>query len=321
MENSNETSFSGFFLLSLADTPYLKALSMLTVLIMYLVTLSVNALLVVVVRIKLRLHTPMYFFLSNLSIIDIGISSSVVPKLIIITITQDIRISRLDCALQMFFHSALVVTESIFLAIMAYDRYMAICKPLYYNSLMNKRFCISLAAVCWAVGCINSSIHVPYTLQLPFCRSHHINHFLCEVPIFFRLSCQDTWFHELSMYITAFTLGFIAFILILFSYIYIISTILNIHSTEGRHKAFSTCASHLTVVSLYYGPLMFMYFRPHSRNSPNTENTVSIIYTVVTPMLNPIIYSIRNKDIKVTIQGTLNNQSRSPLIPVPLPVH
>ncbi|XP_031747664.1 olfactory receptor 5V1-like [Xenopus tropicalis] len=185
---------------------------------------------------------------------------------------------------------------------------MAICKPLNYNSLMNKRFCISVAAACWAVGCINSSIHVPYTLQLPFCRSHNINHFLCEIPIFFHLSCQDTWSHELSMYITACTLGLIAFILILFSYIYIISTILNIRSTEGRHKAFSTCASHLTVVSLYYGPLMFMYFRPHSRNSPSTERTVSVIYTVVTPMLNPIIYSIRNKDIKVTIQRTLNMQ-------------
>ncbi|OCT69117.1 olfactory receptor 5B12 [Xenopus laevis] len=309
MEISNETSFNGFFLLGLADTSYLKALNMVTFLIMYILTLSINSLLIIMVKINLRLHTPMYFFLSNLSIIDIGISSSVVPKLIIITITQDKSISRHDCALQMFFHSSLVVTESILLACMAYDRYIAICKPLHYNTLMNMGFCLSLVAVSWAVGCISAGIHVPYTFQLPFCRSHHINHFFCEIPILLRLSCQDTWLHEITMYISACTLGLIAFILTLFSYAYIISTILNIRSTEGRHKAFSTCASHLTVISLYYGPLMFMYLRPHSRNSPNTEKTVSIIYTVVTPMLNPIIYSIRNKDIKVTMRGTLNKQS------------
>ncbi|KAE8588185.1 hypothetical protein XENTR_v10022388, partial [Xenopus tropicalis] len=306
MENSNETSFNRFFLLSLADTPSLKAFSILIFLIMYILALTVNSLLIIVVRINLRLHTPMYFFLSNLSVIDIGISTSVVPKLIIMTVTQDTSISRLECASQMFFHSALVASECILLAVMAYDRYVAICKPLHYNTITNKRFCISVAAACWAVGCSNSSIHVPYTFQLSFCRSHHVNHFFCEIPVLLHLSCQDTWLHEVSMYIAAFTLGLSAFILIIFSYIYIMCTILNIRSTEGRHKAFSTCASHLTVVSLYYGPLAFMYLRPHSRNSPSTEKIVSIIYTVVIPMLNPIIYSIRNKDIKVTIQGILN---------------
>ncbi|OCT66505.1 olfactory receptor 5V1 [Xenopus laevis] len=309
MENSNETSSNQFFLLSLADTPYLKALSVLIFLTMYILALSVNSLLITMVRSNLQLHTPMYFFLSNLSVIDIGITSSVLPKLIIITITQDTSISRLGCALQMFFHSALVGTECILLAVMAYDRYVAICKPLHYNTITNKRFCTSIAAVCWALGCINSSIHVPYTLQLPLCRSHHINHFFCEIPIFVHLSCQDTWLHELSMYISACVLGLSAFILTLSSYAYIISTILNIRSTEGRHKAFSTCASHLTVVSLYYGPIMFMYLRPHSRDSPSTEKIVSIMYTVVTPMLNPIIYSIRNKDIKVTVKGTMNKLS------------
>ncbi|OCT69119.1 hypothetical protein XELAEV_18040428mg [Xenopus laevis] len=281
MENSNETSSNRFFLLGLADTPYLKALSILIFFIMYMLTLSVNSLLIFVVRNNLQLRTPMYFFLSNLSVIDIGISSSVVPKLIIITITQDTSISRLDCALQMFVHSVLVATECIILAVMAYDRYVAICKPLHYNTITNKRFCTSMAAVCWTFGCSNSCIHVPYTLQMSFCRSHHVNHFFCEIPIF------------------------------LVSYAYIISTILNIHSTEGRHKAFSTCASHLTVVSLYYGPLMFMYLRPHSRNSTNTEKIASIIYTVVTPMLNPIIYSIRNKDIKDAIRGILNKLSQN----------
>eukprot|EP00079_Xenopus_tropicalis_P038200 XP_017951971.1 PREDICTED: olfactory receptor 1019-like [Xenopus tropicalis] len=190
---------------------------------------------------------------------------------------------------------------------MAYDRYIAICKPLHYNTITNKKFCISMAAVCWALGCINSSFHVPYTLQLPFCRSH-VNHFFCEIPVILHLSCQDTWLHEVSMYISACTLGLSAFILTLFSYAYIISTILNIRSIKGRHKAFSTCASHLTVVSLYYGPVMFMYLRPHSRYSLSTEKTASVIYTVVTPMLNPLIYSIRNIDIKSTIQGALKKK-------------
>ncbi|OCT69110.1 hypothetical protein XELAEV_18040419mg [Xenopus laevis] len=155
---------------------------------------------------------------------------------------------------------------------------------------------------CWAVGFINSSIHVTSTFQLPFCRSHHVNHFFCEVPPFFQLSCQDTWFNEVSIYMSACTIGLCSFFLTLISYVYIIPTILKIDSTQGRQKAFSTCASHLTVVSLYYGTTMFMYLRPHSSYSPETDKTVSIIYTVVIPMLNPIIYSLRNRDVKVTIK-------------------
>ncbi|OCT69114.1 hypothetical protein XELAEV_18040423mg [Xenopus laevis] len=307
IEDSNITTVNRFILLGLADTPYLKAINITAFLIIYIVTLSVNSLLIIMVRISLRLHTPMYFFLCILSIVDISLSSTTVPKSLVITLTQDKSVSVFDCALQMFFHSALGATECIILAVMAYDRYVAICKPLHYNTVMNKTFCICITGSCWAVGCINSGVQVVYTFQLPFCRSHQVNHFFCEVPPFLRLSCRDTWFNEVSLYISGSTIGLCSLSLTLISYVYIISTIFNIRSIQGRHRAFSTCTSHLIVISLFYGTLIFMYLLPRSRYSPDTDKTVSIIYTVVIPMLNPIIYSIRNADIKKAIREKLTS--------------
>ncbi|OCT69112.1 olfactory receptor 5V1 [Xenopus laevis] len=303
MEYSNETSGSSFFLLSLADSPDLKVLYTLTLLILYILTLSVNSLLIVLVRIKPHLQTPMYFFLSNISAVDIGVPSSTIPKLLVITSSQDKSISVFECAAQMYVLSALITTECIMLAIMAYDRYAAICKPLQYHTIMNMRFCIGIAASCWAAGIINSSVHIPYTFKLPYCRSHHIDHFFCEIPPILQLSCKNTWFPRVTVYITAFIVGLCAFLLTIISYVFIISTILKIRSTEGRHKAFSTCASHLIVVSLYYGTLIFMYLLPRTEYFSETDKIMSITYTAVSPLLNPIIYSIRNKDIKLAIRG------------------
>ncbi|KAG8449940.1 hypothetical protein GDO86_016573 [Hymenochirus boettgeri] len=302
MESSNETLGNRFILLGLNDIPYLQAVGILSFLSMYIFTLTANVLLIIVVRINSQLQTPMYFFLSNLSIIDIGFSSTIVPKLIVITLARDKSISLLECSVQMFAHLSLGATECIILAVMAYDRYAAICKPLHYNRIMNWRFCICLAAGCWSVGLLNACIQVVYTFKLSFCGSRHLNHFFCEMPSFFRLSCQDTWFNELSMYVASCIVGLSSFLLTLLSYVHIISTVLKIQSDEGNHKAFSTCASHLTVISLYYTTVLFMYLRPHSSYSPETDKVVAIIYTAVTPMLNPIIYSMRNKDIKITIQ-------------------
>ncbi|KAE8588200.1 hypothetical protein XENTR_v10022403 [Xenopus tropicalis] len=302
MESSNQTSMNRFFLLGLTNVPYLQALCVLMFLIIYIITLSANLLLILVVKTSSELQTPMYFFLSNLSIIDIFLSSTIVPKTLAITLSQDRSISLMDCTTQMFFSLALGATECLILAVMAYDRYAAINKPLHYTTIMNRRFCIGMAAGCWLISFINSAIHVYLTFQLPFSRSHQINHFFCEMPPLFRLSCQDTHLNEVAMYISAAILGLCSFILTLVSYVRIISTILKIRSTAGRHKAFSTCASHLTVVSIYYGTLLFMYMRPHSAYSPEVDKTVSIVYTTVTPMLNPIIYSIRNKHVKDTIR-------------------
>ncbi|XP_073498369.1 olfactory receptor 5V1-like [Phyllobates terribilis] len=309
MEGTNQKSPGSSILLGLSNVLHFQIICFVIFLVMYIMTLAGNVLLVIVVRINSKLQTPMYFFLSNLSIIDICFSSTIVPKILINTISEDRSISILGCAFQMYFHLALGATECILLAIMAYDRFVAICKPLHYTNIMSKILCSCLAAGSWSFCFMNSAIHVVLTFHLPYCRSHHINHFFCEMPPFFQLSCKDTWFNELAMYISAVIIASSSFVLTLISYVHIIYTILKIRSSQGRQKAFSTCASHLTVVSLYYVTIMFMYMRPRSMHSPETDKTVSILYTAVTPMLNPIIYSMRNKDVKSTIKIKLIRQS------------
>ncbi|XP_073465115.1 olfactory receptor 5V1-like [Aquarana catesbeiana] len=307
MEEVNQTSSRRFILLGLSNVPYLQALCFFLFFIMYVITLSGNLLLVTVVRINPKLQTPMYFFLSNLSIIDIGFSSTITPKILINTLAKDRSISLLACAVQMFFHLALGSTECFILAVMAYDRYAAICRPLHYNTIMNKMLCVSLVVGSWSFSFMNSAIHVVLTFQLQYCKSHHVNHFFCEIPPFLRMSCQDTLLNEIAMYISAGIIAMCSFCLTLISYVHIISTILRIRSSQGRNKAFSICASHLTVVALYYGTIMCMYLKPRSTYSPETNKIVSILYTAVTPMLNPIIYSIRNKDVKNTVKREQKN--------------
>ncbi|OCT69134.1 olfactory receptor 5B21 [Xenopus laevis] len=305
MENSNQTSTNRFILLGLTNIPYLQAIYVPIFFIVYVTTLSANSVLIVVVRINEHLQTPMYFLLSNLSVIDICFSSTIVPRIIISTLSQDRSVSLLDCALQMFFHGAVGATECLILAVMAYDRYAAICQPLHYNTVMNKTFCICVATGSWTSASISAFLHVFFTFQLPYCHSHNLNHFFCEIPPILRLSCRDTWPNELAMYITAGIIVMCSFFFTLISYIHIISNILKIHSTEGRKKSFSTCTSHLTVVSLFYGTILFMYMRPHSAYS-DRDKIVSVIYSAVIPMLNPIIYSMRNKDVKGTIRKHMN---------------
>ncbi|XP_077320403.1 olfactory receptor 5V1-like [Lithobates pipiens] len=298
MEEVNQTSSEGFILLGLSNVLYLQVIYFLMFLQMYIMTLSGNLLLIIVVRVNRKLQTPMYFFLSNLSIIDIFFTSSFVPKILINTLAIDKSISFLGCALQMYFGIALAATECVIIGIMAYDRFAAICRPLHYKVIMNKTFCISLATGSWCICFLNSAIHVVLTFQLPYCKSHQIKHFFCEIPPLLQLSCEDTLPNEIAIYISAVILGMASFWLTLISYVQIISTILKIRSSQGRHKAFSTCGSHLTVVGLYYGPMLFMYMRPRSTYSPEMHKTLSILYTVVTPMLNPLVYSVRNKDVK-----------------------
>ncbi|XP_068107725.1 olfactory receptor 2G3-like [Hyperolius riggenbachi] len=307
MEYSNKTSPVVFYLLGLSSDPHLQAVGFLVFLLMYLITLSGNGLLITVVSITPKLQTPMYFFLCNLSLLDLCFSSTIVPILLYNTLSKDRSITLLPCATQMFSASSLGATECVLLSTMAYDRYAAICKPLHYNKIMNIKVCISFVLFAWAVGSINSAIHVFYTFQLPFCKTHEVNQFFCEVPPFIRMSCIDTTFNEASMFISAAVIVLFAFMLTLVSYVNIISTILKIRTSEGRHKAFSTCSSHITVVSLFYGTIMFNYMHPRSSTTSETDKVVSILYTVVTPMLNPIIYSIRNKDIKASLMKNSQN--------------
>ncbi|XP_071972439.1 olfactory receptor 5AS1-like [Engystomops pustulosus] len=302
MENLNQTSSGRFYLLGLSNVLYLQGICFCVFLIMYLMTLLGNFLLIILVRINSKLQTPMYFFLSNLSMIDICFSSTIVPKILMNTLSKDRSISLVGCAIQMYFHMALGAAECIILAVMAYDRFAAICRPLHYQTIINMKMCILLASISWGVGFITASVHVPLTFQLPFCKSHHVNHFFCEMPPFLRLSCKDTRPNEIAITVTAQFITLCSFFLTLISYIHIISNVFKIRSSQGREKAFSTCASHLTVVSMFYGTIIFMYMKPRT-----ADKTVSIIYTVVTPMINPIIYSIRNKDVKDTIKMKLSS--------------
>ncbi|XP_018429741.1 PREDICTED: olfactory receptor 5V1-like [Nanorana parkeri] len=243
-----------------------------------------------------RLQTPIYFFLLTTVL---GVSSTIVPG------SQDRGISFLGCASQMYFSLALGATECIILAVMAYDRYVAICIPLRYQVIMRRSFCLSLAALSWTVSFLNSVIHAVLTFRLPYCKSNLVRHFFCEMPPLFRLSCSDTLFNEVAVYISVGLIALCSFLLTLTSYFHIISTILTIGSNKGRSKVFSTCGSHLAVVSLYYGAIAFMYLRPRSSYSPDRDRAISMLYTVVTPMLNPVIYSIRNKEVKGSLKRRL----------------
>ncbi|KAM5129402.1 olfactory receptor-like protein OLF3 [Mantella aurantiaca] len=313
MEYINQTFAHRFILIGLSTDPYIQPLLFIIFLLMYMLTILWNVLIIIIVRYGTQLQTPMYFFLCNLSIIDLCFSTTIVPKLLINTLSEDKSISFLGCAVQMYFHLALGGTECLILAIMAYDRYIAICNPLCYYIIMNMRLCVILSAVSWLFNFLNSIFYAVITFQLPYCRSNHVNHYFCEMPPLFRLSCKDTLSNEIAVYISGAIVGFCAFALTLLSYVKIISTILKMHSNKGGKKAFSTCTSHLCVVSLFYGTIVFMYLRPRGSYIVKRDRTVSIIYTVVIPMFNPIIYSIRNKEVKATLNKIMfrKNQLQS----------
>ncbi|XP_069805770.1 olfactory receptor 5V1-like [Dendropsophus ebraccatus] len=298
----NQTTSYRFILLGLSNDPHLQVIFFTIFLIMYVITISGNFLLTTIVCISPTLHSPMFFFLTNLSIIDIFFSSSIVPVLLMNTLLADRSISLLGCATQMYFSLALGTTESLILGVMAYDRFAAICRPLHYNTIMKMTFCFYLAAGSWSVAFINSFVQAVLTFQLQFCNYRNLNNYFCEVPAFIRMSCGDTFLNELSIYITGTLLAMCSFYVIVISYIHIIVKILKIISSEGRQKAFSTCASHFTVVFLFFGTVMCMYLRPHSKYyTSKADRVVPLLYTTVIPTLNPFIYSIRNKDVKNSV--------------------
>ncbi|XP_018420721.1 PREDICTED: olfactory receptor 5V1-like [Nanorana parkeri] len=305
LENSNQTFPGHFILLGLSNILDLQVVFFLLLLMLYMVTLSGNILLVFMVRVNPRLQTPMYFFLTNLAIIDICFSSTVVPKILVNTISPDRSISFLGCATQLYFHLALGGTECLILAAMAFDRYNAICKPLQYIMIMDHKLCLCLAAGSWTLSFLIAVILTMVTFDLPYCKANQINHFFCEMPPMLHLSCADIWFSVVVECTSVVLVVAGSFLLILISYFFITLTILNITSTKQRQKAFSTCASHLAVVLLFYGTALFMHLRPPSSYFPEQDKIVSVFYTVVTPVMNPIIYSIRNKEIKAAIRKSM----------------
>ncbi|KAM3926838.1 olfactory receptor 5A2-like [Leptodactylus fuscus] len=273
---------------------------------MYLITVAGNLGIILLIVTDTQLHSPMYFFLSNLAFIDFWYSSGITPKMLVDLVTLEKSISYIGCACQMYFFVSLGSAECFLLAAMAFDRYTAICNPLLYLRNMTKMKCLQLLSGSYVAGFLHSLIQTCSTFLLPFCGSHIIRHFFCDIPPLLRLSCSDTTANELILYIFASCVTITSVIVIIMSYASILHAVFSISSSKGRHKAFSTCASHFICVILFYGTGMFMYLGPSSVYSIEQDKIVSIFYTLVIPMLNPIIYSLRNQDMKLELKRLLD---------------
>ncbi|XP_029437124.1 olfactory receptor 5B21-like [Rhinatrema bivittatum] len=305
MDVGNMTMVTEFIMLGLSDNPKLQVPLFLVFLLIYLITLLGNLVIITVTCADPRLHTPMYFFLSNLSLIDICCTSNIIPNLLGIIISRDKTISYTGCIMQLHFLIVFASTECLLLTAMAYDRYIAVCNPLRYSLIMNQRVCVLLAAASWILSFLPSETITASVTRLSFCASNVINHFFCDLMPLLKLSCSDTVTIQSIVFVVGAFMIVPAFFVTLTSYTFIISTILRIRSAEGKRKAFSTCSSHLTVVSIYYLSMFCMYMRPTSTYSQEQGKILSVLYTAVTPMLNPLIYSLRNKEVKNALRKVL----------------
>ncbi|XP_076996860.1 olfactory receptor 13C4 [Tamandua tetradactyla] len=312
MVSTNQTFVGEFILLGLSGHPKLEITFFALILIMYLVILTGNGVLIIASIFDARLHTPMYFFLGNLSFLDICYTSSSVPSTLVSLISKKRNISFSGCAVQMFLGFAMGSTECLLLGMMAFDRYVAICNPLRYPIIMSRMVYVLMASISWLSGGINSIVQTVLAMQLPFCGNNIIHHFLCEILAVLKLACADTSLNVTSMLVANMVFLVLPLLVIFFSYMFILYTILRMKSATGRHKAFSTCSSHLTVVIIFYGTIFFMYAKPKSQDvlgkskMQASEGLISVFYGVVTPMLNPIIYSLRNKDVKAAVKYVLS---------------
>ncbi|KAM4850734.1 olfactory receptor 5P76-like [Urocitellus parryii] len=304
----NHTAVTEFILLGLTEDPVLRVFLFVIILCIYLVTICGNLSTILLIRVSSQLHHPMYFFLSHLASADIGYSSSVTPNMLVNFLVERNAISYLGCATQLGSAAFFGTVECFLLAAMAYDRFVAICNPLLYSTKMSTQVCLQLFVVAYTGGFLNASSFVISFFSLLFCGPNRVNHFFCDFAPLVKLSCSDV---SVPSVVTSFSAGSIIVVtvfVIAISYIYIHITILRMSSTEGRHKAFSTCTSHLTAVTLFYGTITFIYVMPKSSYSTDQNKVVSIFYTVVIPMLNPLIYSLRNQEIKGALKRQLSKK-------------
>ena len=308
MGEENCTAVREFILLGLSDAPELRVFLFLVFLLIYGVTVMGNLGMITLIQVSSRLHTPMYFFLSHLSLVDFCYSTVIVPKMLANILNKDKAISFLGCMVQFYLFCAYAITEVFLLAVMAYDRFVAICSPLLYMVTMSRHLCVELVSCCYLGGTVCSLIHLCLALEIPTYRSNVINHFFCDLPPLLSLACSDVSVNELFLYIVATFIEIIAIVIILTSYLFILMTILRMRSAEGRCKAFSTCASHLTAIVVFHGTILFTYFQPSSDNSTDTDKVAAVFYTVVIPMLNPLIYSLRNKDVKEALRRVVSSK-------------
>nr|XP_010972421.1 olfactory receptor 2J3-like [Camelus bactrianus] len=302
MDKNNASSEGYFVLLGFSNWPHLELVLFVVVLMFYLMTLIGNLFIIILSRLDSHLHTPMYFFLSNLSFLDLCYSTSFIPQLLINLWGPDKTISYTGCMVQLYFSLALGTTECVLLVVMSCDRYAAVCRPLHYTVLMHPRFCHMLAVACWVNGFTNSALHSIFTFWVPLCGHHQVDHFLCEVPALLQLSCVDTRANELTLMVMSSIFVLIPLILILSSYGAIARAVLRIQSTTGLQKVFGTCGAHLMVVSLFFIPAMCIYLLPSSGKSQDQGKFIALFYTVVTPSLNPLIYTLRNRDVRGAVK-------------------
>ena len=298
MKRQNQSSVVEFILLGFANFPELQEQLFGVFLVVYLVTLIGNAMIIVIISLEQSLHVPMYLFLLNLSVVEVSFSAVIMPEMLVVLSTEKTTITLSGCFAQMYFILLFGVTECFLLGTMAYDRFAAICHPLSYPMIMNKSVFMKLVMFSWVSGITMATVQTPWVFSFPFCGPSEINHLFCETPPVLELVCADTFLFEIYAFTGTVLIVMVPFSLILLSYIRILSAILKMPSTTGRQKAFSTCASHLTSVTLFYGTASMTYLQPKSGYSPETKKLMSLAYTLLTPLLNPLIYSLRNSEMK-----------------------
>ncbi|XP_007955766.1 olfactory receptor 2T2 [Orycteropus afer afer] len=294
-----------FILLGLITHPLFPGLIFAVVFSIFVVAVTANVVMILLIHVDSRLHTPMYFLLSQLSIMDTIYICITVPKMLQDLLSKEKTISFFGCAIQIFLYLTLIGGEFFLLGLMAYDRYVAVCNPLRYPLLMNRRICLFMVVGSWVGGSLDGFMLTPVTMSFPYCGSREINHFFCEIPAVLKLSCIDTSLYETLMYSCCVVMLLIPISIISVSYTRILITVHQMNSAEGRHKAFTTCSSHIMVVSIFYGAAFYTNVLPHSYHTPEKDKVVSAFYTILTPMLNPLIYSLRNKDVAAALWKVL----------------
>ncbi|KAG8521133.1 Olfactory receptor 56 [Galemys pyrenaicus] len=307
MDKSNESLNMDFILLGLF--PGMKHVNLLVsaILLIYTVALTTNSILILLIWVDSHLHTPMYFLLSQLAIMDLTLISSTVPKMATDFFSGRRNISRVACGTQIFFFLTLGMAECILITLMSYDRYVAICNPLRYALIMSHRVCLQMAAITWVLGALTSLAHTAYAMHFPICGSREIPHFLCEVMAILKLVCEDISAYEKAVVMTSIVVLLIPLSFILSSYALIFRAVLRMNSHEVRNKALATCSSHLTVVGLYFGPAMLVYMRPSSYHTPKLDQVLFMLGGILTPMMNPLIYSLRNKEVMIALKRVLTH--------------
>ncbi|KAM9037209.1 LOW QUALITY PROTEIN: olfactory receptor 8D1-like [Sarcophilus harrisii] len=313
MTTGNYSTEIEFILVGLTNQPELQFLFFFLFLCIYVITVVGNVGMILLIMVSPLLHTPMYYFLSSLSLIDFCYSPAITPKMLVNFLGKKNTITYFKCMAQLFFFAVFAVSEGYLLTVMAYDRYVAICNPLLYNVIMSYQVCSLMVAAAFSLGFISVMIHTSFMMKLSFCKSHIINHYFCDVLPLLNLSCSSTQINELLLHIIAGFNTLVPTLAVLISYIFILGSILRIRSKEGRSKplafkAFGTCSSHLLAVAIFFGSIIFMYFKPPSSQSMEQEKVSSVFYTTVIPMLNPFIYSLRNKDVKKAMRKVIRER-------------